>query len=472
MSLVNLNDLKLRNRVTPVGAAAAATGPAALLFASGEQGFWLDSSDRTTMYQDLAGTTPVTAYEQSVGKWTDKSGRNNHFTATSLGARPLYSARYNEWWDTRDMTSANWLRTGTTIALDSTLPPASRSGEPVFLLREDTSTGAHQQRRGYFMDRTFQRKLSTLTFKAAGRGFIKVYANDSLERSGYINLSTGGISNITNSLFIFTRDAGNGWYHVTWGFTPDTTSVTATWELAQTAGGSTSYTGDGVSGVYVTSPDVRLTDASPYAGSPSSMNIPGYQWVDAVNNLYDTNAAFPPYLSFTGTKFMSATDVAGARAAIMTFAIGHLNQNLAVRGDWISSGDSGAAATTNWIVGSTGGGGSQSVQLFGRTPGTAVTASGVGSSFNDGESKIMNLVTDGANQTYESSGQAVGPNVANVLGTDNTTGFFLGGSSAASVMGNGAITKMYQVVVRAATTTTADRLTLNRFIGQKMGVIF
>lgn len=43
------------------------------LFASGEQGAWYDPSDLTTMFQDSAGTTPVTADGQPVGLILDKS---------------------------------------------------------------------------------------------------------------------------------------------------------------------------------------------------------------------------------------------------------------------------------------------------------------------------------------------------------------------------------------------------------------
>ena len=43
------------------------------LFSNGEPGFWLDPSDLSTMYQDSAGTTPVTAVEQPVGLILDKS---------------------------------------------------------------------------------------------------------------------------------------------------------------------------------------------------------------------------------------------------------------------------------------------------------------------------------------------------------------------------------------------------------------
>ncbi len=61
----------------------------ASLFAGGEQGFWLDPSDFTTMFQDAAGTTPVTAPGQSVGRILDKSGNDNTFTQGTDVNRPV-----------------------------------------------------------------------------------------------------------------------------------------------------------------------------------------------------------------------------------------------------------------------------------------------------------------------------------------------------------------------------------------------
>lgn len=52
----------------------------ATLFAASEQGAWYDPSDFATLFQDDAGTTPVTAAGQSVGKMLDKSGNGNHVT--------------------------------------------------------------------------------------------------------------------------------------------------------------------------------------------------------------------------------------------------------------------------------------------------------------------------------------------------------------------------------------------------------
>ncbi len=67
----------------------------ASFFANGEQGWWYDPSNFATLFQDSAGTTPVTAVEQPVGLQLDLSGRGNHrFQATSAN-RPVISARVN-----------------------------------------------------------------------------------------------------------------------------------------------------------------------------------------------------------------------------------------------------------------------------------------------------------------------------------------------------------------------------------------
>lgn len=65
------------------------------LYGAGEQGAWYDPADLSTLFQDTAGTTPVTAVEQPVGLMRDKSGRGNHATQATTTKRPIYSRRVN-----------------------------------------------------------------------------------------------------------------------------------------------------------------------------------------------------------------------------------------------------------------------------------------------------------------------------------------------------------------------------------------
>lgn len=69
----------------------------AALFTSGEKGAWFDASDLTTLFQDTAGTIPVTAVGQKVAKWLDKSGNNNHATQSNTNLQPTYRLDLQGW---------------------------------------------------------------------------------------------------------------------------------------------------------------------------------------------------------------------------------------------------------------------------------------------------------------------------------------------------------------------------------------
>lgn len=68
------------------------------LFAAGEQGAWYDPSDFSTLFQDAAGTIPVTAAGQPVGMMRDKSGRGNHATQATATSRPILQTAGGKWY--------------------------------------------------------------------------------------------------------------------------------------------------------------------------------------------------------------------------------------------------------------------------------------------------------------------------------------------------------------------------------------
>jgi len=59
-----------------------------LLFTNGEQGFYYDPNDLSTMYQDVAGTIPVTAVGQTVARINDKSGNGHHLVQATVSRQP------------------------------------------------------------------------------------------------------------------------------------------------------------------------------------------------------------------------------------------------------------------------------------------------------------------------------------------------------------------------------------------------
>ena len=76
----------MRGIFDPAQSVSAAWTPADLASLTA----WYDPSDLSTMFQDAAGTTPVTAAGQPVGLILDKSGNGHHASQTTSTARPLF----------------------------------------------------------------------------------------------------------------------------------------------------------------------------------------------------------------------------------------------------------------------------------------------------------------------------------------------------------------------------------------------
>lgn len=109
MSAYSIATRGLAGRKIPQGVLAPIN---TLLFGSSEQGAWYDPADLSTLFQDTAGTTPVTAVEQAVALMLDKSGRGNHAIQATSTKRPVLSARVNLF--QKSQADAAWIGAGST----------------------------------------------------------------------------------------------------------------------------------------------------------------------------------------------------------------------------------------------------------------------------------------------------------------------------------------------------------------------
>ena len=129
------------------------------LFANGEQGFFYDPSDLSTMFQDAAGTIPVTAAGQPVGLMLDKS------KGLVLGLETNTNASFNDW----------------------------SGGRPVgySLFKNDTTTFIEQSINGVRMRSTDGANVQLTRGIAAGKYYEVVINVDSL-LSGSVALESRG----------------------------------------------------------------------------------------------------------------------------------------------------------------------------------------------------------------------------------------------------------------------------------------
>jgi len=277
-------------------------------FAAGEQGAWYDPSVLTTLFQDSAGTTPVTAVEQPVGLMRDKSGRGNHAFQATAGNRPILSARVNILTYSQTFASP-WANIRSTVP--PSMIPAPDGTISGVLFTESSSAGTQ------FITPVgggiVASSAGTYTFSVYGKNngrYLTLAGNNGISNyisvifdlslGTYYQYQSGG--QIINSVSC-TQIGSTGWYRCV---------VTATFTAASginiagsnvttvpTGGyGLPTYTGDGVSGFYLWGADLRPTNAGAL--------LPPYQRVNTDTD-YDS-VGFPLYLKCNGTSSAMQTN--------------------------------------------------------------------------------------------------------------------------------------------------------------------
>lgn len=118
------------------------------MFAAGEQGAWYDPSDLTSMFQDTAGTVPVTAAGQTVARINDKSGRGNHRTQATGLSQPILqqdaSGRYHLLYDGSNdfMTATIDMAAADSMALVFGIRKLSDAAAAIFIEASSGLTGS------------------------------------------------------------------------------------------------------------------------------------------------------------------------------------------------------------------------------------------------------------------------------------------------------------------------------------------
>ena len=268
------------------------------LFAAGEQGVWYDPSDLSTMYQDSAGTIPVTAVEQPVGRILDKSGRGNHATQATSANRPVLSARVNLLTYSNAFTSGSWTSPAMTLTSGQSDPVGGTSAWLVY----PASTGIRE----VYVSSTY---TSGITYT------LSLYVKPNNNRWMFLGTNGGSSGScvwfdLTNGV-VGTQGTGHtgsisslgfgGWYRITVTVTGGASGVSTYFDFGPCdANGSGTITASGTNGIYVYGADLRVTN--------QGVNLPPYQRVGAAtygtsttagNPDYNTNG-FPFYLNFDG----------------------------------------------------------------------------------------------------------------------------------------------------------------------------
>ncbi len=270
-----------------------------LLFAASEPGAWYDPSDLSTLFQDTAGTTPVTAVEQDVALMLDKSGRGNHASQATSTKRPKYSRRVNLLTKTEQFDDAVWVKENATVTLNAAVAPDGTTTAD--LIVPNGTNGRHSAAHTLVPGMLSVRH--TLFVKAGGYSKFAFKETCTTGWFAAFNLSSGAVISSTPGVNPTIESVGSGWFRV--GFT-SVNAIPAGKQFraivlrdSYTSGdpNDAPFTADGTSGIYVWGASLTLaTDA----------HLP-YQRVNTATDYDADPAKFPGYLLFDGVDDALAT---------------------------------------------------------------------------------------------------------------------------------------------------------------------
>jgi hypothetical protein len=452
------------------------------LFASGVNGAWYDPSDYSTLFQDSAGTTPVTAVEQSVGLMLDKS------QGLVLGSELVPAT-------IPSVSGAGWTTNGTSITATSSTASGTitlAASTPTTKSYQVTFTASALSGATSYM--VFSSGVAALTKRistAKNYSFILPGQGTAvLEFAPY----EGTAYSVTISNISIKEIAGNHALQATSGSRPvlrarynnfvatatlatqNVTTLAASYKLSFTGTGTVTLTGTNV-GVYsagtntitctagtltatvvgtVTNADLRL--------SSTATSMPAYQLVTTSTN-YDT-VDFLPYLALDGSNDsfgtasinFTTTDKMSVCAGITKLSdaaqavVAELSATIASNnGSFLLTAPNSAAANFNFS--SKGTTQVDNTVVTYASPYTAVLAAS-----GDISGGTNSIKVNGGTATTSSSSQGTG-NYGNYS-------LYIGRRNNASLPFNG---RIYQMVFCGKALSTSELTAVETFVNRKTG---
>ena len=261
---------------------------------SGSQGVWYDPSDLTTLFQDSAGTTPVTTAGQTVGKMLDKSGLGNHATQATLAQRPTYginpiTGTRNLLTYTEQFNNAAWTLTSATVTANAaTAPDGTITAEKLIASATAATHSAGQN----LTVPTATTYTGSVYVKAGEYNFAAVLLLTTFAAAQFIicDLTLGTIITTSGSPLATSITAvGNGWYRISITQITNAAGTAAIQVRPSNSGTTTFFTGDGTSGIYAWGAQLEV-----------SATATAYQKVVTQYEVTEAGIASASYITFDG----------------------------------------------------------------------------------------------------------------------------------------------------------------------------
>jgi hypothetical protein len=380
----------------------------------------------------------------------------NHAFQTSSAKRPKLAARYNLLDYSEEFDQGVWTKVQATVTPNATTAPNGTLTADKLV--ENTATAGHDVRQ------TITAGATPITIscycKAAERDAVLIgdfnlnlYATFKLTGAGSVLASNATSTQITA--------LSNGWYLCVVNGTAAAGGRPYGPRLCDAAGNST-YTGDGVSGLFIWGFDLRPTSQA------TGLIGPTYQRVAAAT-VYDT-AGFLPYLAFDGLSWsMSTNSIDFSAGDKVTAWAGVRKLSDAQRGNIIELGNLETPTNGSFFLNG---------PLIGATPRYSFASAGTASqnaTYTNAAvaAPVTNVLTGIGDISGDSAILRVnGAQAASNTGDQGTGNYgnysmFIGARADTSLFFNG---WMYSLTVRGAQSSASEISAMESWVAGKTGV--
>lgn len=167
-------------------------------------------------------------------------------TATYYDGKTFAKAEENLLTYSQDFDNALWTKSGSAVTANSTTAPDGTTTADSLI--EDSATSNHGCQQSTTLTAT-QHTFSAYV-KPNGRSWVQLVMNNVTNGFAYFDVTTGSVGTVGAGATATISSAGGGWYRCSITFTAVAGTSVPIIRIAS-ANGTASYTGDGVSGLFV-----------------------------------------------------------------------------------------------------------------------------------------------------------------------------------------------------------------------------